>query len=229
MKRVILFILVLSLLIGCSSSKKQSIPHEQNQYEITGKILPKKLQKVNFDTRQNKQTIDRSLVYTAYFRIASLKPDSVHQKLIDLASEYHGYILVSEIDRTIIRIESKYLQNAEEQIEYLGKILKKTITATDVTDDYTDLQVRLENAMKSRDRYLSLLDKATLIPDILKIEKELERLNQSIDYLQGRINKLSHQITFATITVETSPELKPGVVGSLFIGIYKGVKWLFVR
>ena len=67
------------------------------------------------------------------------------------------------------------------------------------------------------------------ITEILKIEKELERLNNSIDYLEGKINRMSHQIKYATITVETSAELKAGIVGSFFTGIYKGVKWLFVR
>lgn len=215
-------ILLAFITIGCGALKQPDVPAESYAME------PAMQQQIDREKSSFSET-DRSLVYTAYFRISSLEPDSVHKKIISLSQKFEGYILESEIDKTTIRIKSKYLQEVVDFIEQTGDVIEKEIQGQDVTDKYLDLQVRLENTMKSRERYLALLDKADNINDILRIEKELERLNQKIDYLEGQIKQMSHQIEYATITVETSSEQKPGVVGSLFVGLYKGVKWLFVQ
>ena len=46
-----------------------------------------------------------------------------------------------------------------------------------------DLEIRLENAEKARNRYLELLDKAETVGEVLSVEKELERLNEKIDLI----------------------------------------------
>jgi hypothetical protein len=52
----------------------------------------------------------------------------------------------------------------------------KNIAGEDVTEEYRDLEIRLDSAEKTRQRYLELLNKAERVKEILKIEKELERL-----------------------------------------------------
>jgi len=99
----------------------------------------------------------------------------------------------------------------------------------DVTEEYRDLEIRLDSAEKTRKRYLELLNKAEKVDEILKIERELERLNGEIDLLKGKINRLTHLAQYATITVQTSNGVKKGVLGYAFYGVYSGVKWLFVR
>ncbi|MFM7854433.1 MAG: DUF4349 domain-containing protein, partial [Flammeovirgaceae bacterium] len=63
----------------------------------------------------------------------------------------------------------------------------------------------------------------------LKVEKELERLNGEIDLITGKLNRLSHLSDFSTIDVELVEQKKIGVLGYIGIGIYKAMKWLFVR
>jgi hypothetical protein len=83
--------------------------------------------------------------------------------------------------------------------------------------------------MKARERYLELLEKAENVQAALMVEKELERLNGEIDMLKGKINRLEHITEYSSITVYIKEKVKPGIIGYVFVGLYKGDKWLFVR
>ncbi|MBK6622314.1 MAG: DUF4349 domain-containing protein [Saprospirales bacterium] len=99
----------------------------------------------------------------------------------------------------------------------------------DVTDEYTDYQIRLDNARKARERYLELLAKAENVEAALKVEKELERLNETIDLLEGKMTRIDHLSEFSTITIALKERKNPGLIGYIGIGLYYSVKWLFVR
>ena len=178
---------------------------------------------------EEKAKIDRMIIYNAFLELIVEHPDSVSERISSIAKQYGGYLSASSNRRNQIRVKSENLEAAIADLSQMGKVKFKNIIGEDVTEAYTDFQIRLENAQKTRDRYLQLLDKAENIDDILKIEKELERLNQTIDLLKGKMNRINHLETFATITIDLFEENKPGVLGYVGVGLYSGVKWLFVR
>jgi hypothetical protein len=66
------------------------------------------------------------------------------------------------------------------------------------------------------------------VNDILSIEKELERINTEIEILEGRIKYAELSVTYSSITVRFKEKAKPGPLGWIFYGFYRGIKWLFV-
>jgi predicted nucleic acid-binding Zn-ribbon protein len=131
-------------------------------------------------------------------------------------------------NETSIRIPSTGFNSAIEDIEKLGEIIEKKLSGNDVTEQYSDPETRLDNAEKTRQRYLALLERAESMDEILRLEKELERLNIRIEMLKGKIERLSHLIHYCTITVKSFKEVEPGPVAYAFYQLYSGVKWLFV-
>jgi len=109
-------------------------------------------------------------------------------------------------------------------VSKLGTVIRKNINAQDVTEDYLDYQIRLENAKKSRDRYLELLARAANVTATLKVEHELERLNGIIDLYTGKIKRLEYYSEFSTLTVNLDRERKQGLIGYISVGLYKSVK-----
>jgi hypothetical protein len=105
----------------------------------------------------------------------------------------------------------------------------KNVYGKDVTDEYFDNEIRLDNANKARQRYLELLQKAENVATTLLIEKELERLNVEIDSLKGKLERMNHLTDFSTIEIYLEQKEKLGILGYVFIGLYKGIEWLFVR
>jgi hypothetical protein len=150
-------------------------------------------------------------------------------KVTQIAKKHNGYVLRTSKSNTTIRIVSDSLNVAMAEIGTYGKVKYKNISGTDVTDEFTDYQIRLENAERSRNRYLELLQKAVTVEEILKVEKELERLNGEIDLLKGKMSRIDHLVDYSTIDVYYQQKVKLGVLGYVFVGAYQTVKWLFVR
>lgn len=172
---------------------------------------------------------DRMLIYNANITIEAKNADILMSKVVQIAKKYNGYVLRLNKSNTTIRIISDSLNIAIAEIGTYGKVKYRNITGTDVTDEFTDYKIRLENAERSRNRYLELLQKAVTVEEILKVEKELERLNGEIDLLKGKMNRIDHLVSYSTIDVYYQQKVKLGVLGYVFVGSYKAVKWLFVR
>ena len=171
---------------------------------------------------------DRKMIYNASVSMTVKNPDSVNVHLVAIAKKYKGYVLNTGYSYTTIRVTADSLQQAIKEISKLGKVSYKSITGEDITDEYADLGIRLVNAQKARTRYLELLEKAANVDETLKVEKELERLNNVIDLLEGKMNRLNQLEQYSTITVNMQKKVKPGPVMFIFKYLFKGVKFLFV-
>lgn len=205
------------------------------QKQSTGYRYEAKTQQVNSNlfeggkTTSDSETIERKILFSTNLSLAVEIPDTANFLIEQIAKKYHGYVNEIGTYKTIIRVKSKHFEDAISEISALGKVQHKNMTGEDVTEEYLDYQIRLENAEKARQRYLELLKKAENVEATLKVEKELERLNEIIDLLKGRMNRIEHLSEFSTITIHLKERNKPGVLGYVGIGLYHSVKWLFVR
>ncbi len=171
----------------------------------------------------------KMLVYNANIGITVKNSDSTISQITRIAAEQKGYVVSKSNYQITIRIESEKLDGTVAQVSKLGKLTRKSVSTTDVSDNYADIKIRLDNAEKARTRYLELLAKAENVEAALKVEKELERLNTEIDQLRGQVIKMEHDVRFSTLTVNVNQKQKLGPLGYLFVGIGKGIGWLFVR
>lgn len=172
---------------------------------------------------------ERKVMFNAYLTLTVKCPDTANVYIEQIAKKYNGYVNQIGTYSSTIRVESDKLNDALKEIEALGRVDRKSISGQDVTDEYLDYEIRLENAQKARERYLELLEKAENVEAALKVEKELERLNETIDLLTGKMNRIDHLVQYSTITISLNEKKKPGVLGYVGMGLYYSVKWLFVR
>jgi hypothetical protein len=175
------------------------------------------------------RTVEKKVIYSSSVNLTVKIPDTTNVQLAQIAQKYKGYVQQSGTSMCVIRVEEKMLPMALDEISLLGKVTSKNMYGEDVTDQYADFGIRLENAEKARLRYLELLEKAENVQSALLVEKELERLNETIELLKGQMNRIDHLAAYSTITVYITEKKKPGVLGYVGIGLYKAVKWLFVR
>jgi len=173
--------------------------------------------------------VKRVIIYNASVDIKVKNTDTTLVRLKAIAIKHGGYATSLGNTYASIRVKAENLNAALADISALGKVTSKSVSGEDVTDQYYDFAIRLENAQKARTRYLELLAKAENVEAALKVEKELERLNGEIDLLEGKINRLKHLEEYSTVTVYIHQKKKLGILGYVSVGLYKGVKWLFVR
>ena len=227
-------LLLVSLILNCCSSSKRSV-YKSPAYSsgvsrsVTGTAGSNGTASDEEDWEtKNAQTADRKMIYDADITLIVKKTDTATSKVIKIARKYKGYVLNTGTNYTTIRVASDSLHFAIAEIEKIGKVKYQNLYAEDITEEYADLSVRLENAQKARTRYLELLAKATTVEETLKVEKELERLATEIDLLEGKINRLNHLTEYSTITITIQKKVTPGPIGFVFKYVFKGIKYLFV-
>jgi len=194
---------------------------------------------VAFNTDSNKVAVEsevdaipssgRVILFNANITIETDDTDALSSRITSLAATYGGYVVSTSSGLVVIRVQADKFDSAVEEIKKSDEDAEVRIFSEDVTGTFRDTQIRLDNKIKARDRYLELLKRAENVPAALEVERELERLNVEIEELKGQINRLSHLARYSTISVRIEEEVKPGPLGYLFYGTYRAVKWLFIR
>lgn len=145
------------------------------------------------------------LVYTAQLTMAVYQVEPGLDAVEKVARDVGGYLAVRGDRRIEIRVPREKFQQALRAIEGTGDVLHRDVRAEDVTDRYVDTESRLRNARSMRLRLQQLLERAQ-VKEAIEIEKELGRVTQEIEILEGKLKLLKDQIAFSTITVEYSPK-----------------------
>ena len=91
-----------------------------------------------------------------------------------------------------------------------GEIQYKEIEARDVTDQFIDLETRLENKRNYLLRYNDLLKQAKNVNEILEIEEKIRGLEEEIESTTGRLKYLSDLVDYSTLdlTISRKKEFK---------------------
>jgi len=121
---------------------------------------------------------------------------SVYDLSYDSTPRQEGYVTV--------RIPSENYTAFVKDIENLGDLSSKSITGTDVTEEYIDLEARLNNLQKQEKRLTEILNMSNTVEEVLSVEQELERVRGEIDSLTGRLQYLDNRIDFATINIRVT-------------------------
>lgn len=84
----------------------------------------------------------------------------------------------------------------------LGKVESVNSTAEDVGEEFVDLTARVANARRLEARLITLLDtRAGKLQDALAVERELSRVREEIERIEGRARYLSARAAMSTLTV----------------------------
>jgi hypothetical protein len=81
------------------------------------------------------------------------------------------------------------------------KIISKSVNADDITEQYYDVKIRLENERQVEKRYLELLGQARTVKDILDIEEKLGKVRQEIESKEGRLRYLDDRVNYSTLNL----------------------------
>ncbi|MDX1909002.1 MAG: DUF4349 domain-containing protein [Bacteroidia bacterium] len=217
-----LILLASIYLLACNTTRKAAPGPYRNLMQFNDYQL------IN-DDEVTPDTVMRKVVYRGEMSLTVKNREQTGASLARLAQQYHGYVQHSSLDQYVIRVESTHLAAAMDSIAYLGRVTHRATHADDITDGYRDDVARLQQTRQVRDRYLALLERAEKVEEILLIEKELERINREIESLQDKLARMDDQLRLSPITVDLQEQVKPGVIGYVFVGLYRGIEWLFVR
>ncbi len=102
-----------------------------------------------------------------------------------------------------LRIPNESYDPFIQQLEQgVGRLESKQITASDVSEEYVDLTVRLNNNMAYLEQYKQILSKAKTVEEILEVQEKIRKIEEEIESKKGRLRYLDHRIKYSTLQLE---------------------------
>jgi Domain of unknown function (DUF4349) len=146
----------------------------------------------------------RQIIYTADVNLLAFNVNSVIEQVRTIATQMGGYMTALERQSITVRIPAARFDELINQVSRMGEVLAKNIKAADVTEELRDLNIRLENAERTRQRLLDHLKDSNKMEDTLKIEAELARVTESVEVMKGRMRYLGDQVAYSTVRVNVN-------------------------
>lgn len=138
-------------------------------------------------------------------------------------------IYFSSCSVNIITFESDvsfFDEFVDELCDGVDKFDTKSIKVIDVTDEFVDTETRIENKKALEQKYITLLEKAKTIKEILEIENEINYLRLDIESAEAHLKSLSSQVAFSTLELyiyeETSEVTHKEEPENRFVKGFKG-------
>jgi hypothetical protein len=101
-----------------------------------------------------------------------------------------------------VRVPVENYEDLLVDVAEIGTVRQRDITATDVSEEYVDLQSRQRNLEAQERFYLGLLDRADDVSDAISIQQQLTGITEQLEQIKGRIAFLDDRTSFSTLTVE---------------------------
>ena len=174
---------------------------------------------------------NRKMIWNASMDLTVPKDRDVEpavEKARALAEGMGGYASSESTGGLVLRVPNPRLREAMSAIEKLGEVAEKHVSGDDVTSDYQDLEVRIENAKKFQERLRDLASKSATVEELLAVEKEQARVTTELEQLEARMRLMQSQTSLATLHLSVSKKVRPGPIGWVFVGAYRTVKWFFI-
>lgn len=155
--------------------------------------------------------LGRKVIQNARVELEVLSFQDTAQKITELASQGKGYVATSNSQKqangklrgeVVVKMLPQSLDLFLQKVRDLGELKNQTIGSEDVTKQYLDTDARLRNARVMEQRLVEMLKTNTgKVSDLLQVEKELGRVREQIEQMQGTLKFWDAQVQFATVTI----------------------------
>jgi hypothetical protein len=123
-----------------------------------------------------------------------------------------------------IRLPSSRFDEVVTGLKPIGRVESVNVNAEDVGEEFVDVTARVENAHKLEARLIEVLNTRTgKLKDVLDVEREIARVREEIERMEGRLRYLRARTSVSTFSItvhETYPVVgergSTSVIGDAF-------------
>jgi hypothetical protein len=124
----------------------------------------------------------------------------------------------------VLKIPAGRFDEAVNGLSPFGKVESVTVETQDVGEEFVDLTARTNNAKRLEERLLALLSNRTgKLEEVVNVERELARVREEIERIDGRLRYLKTRVAMSTLTISVHepvtilpPRVGPGVMTEAF-------------
>ena len=181
---------------------------------VTGSDIPTAEEVAKSAETPSPEVANRKLIRNATTQLEIASFDDAVQKITAFANEERGYVATTNSQKqangklrgnVVVKVLPENLDRFLQKLRGLGELKNQTLGTEDLTKAYFDTDARLKNAGVMEQRLIDMLKTKTgKVSDLLQVEKELGRVREEIEKMQGELKYWDSQVQFATVTISLS-------------------------
>ena len=213
MKNILSIIILTFLFVSCNQKQSDKVSYAMADMEMQEEVIPITRQEaINPSTplppENNQDVIKKKIIKDGRIGIQVDDLESSKSRIDTMIKNYGGYYDNESFNNSDwessynlkIRIPCENFEALINKIETgNGEVKYKEVEARDVTDQFIDLETRLQSKKNYLKRYNELLAKAQTVNDILEIEEKIRGIEEEIESTTGRINYLNDLVEYSTL------------------------------
>lgn len=159
---------------------------------------------------------NRKIIYTTWVELVVDEYQDFERRIVDLVEQHGGFVSNSDTDRRYndqqsgrwtVRVPIDQYSQFLNGVTSLGFAESRKENAQDVTEEYVDIEARIKNKRELESRVIKMLEERTgKLADVLEIERELSRIREEIERMEGRLRYLADRTSLATVTINCREE-----------------------
>lgn len=157
----------------------------------------------------------RMIIYRGTMQMQVVNPESALQSVSLLVKNHGGFIestTYQDDKRSLVvnlRVPVEKFFDMMDALPEIGIVQSRSIQASDVTAEFSDVQNRLKSARLLKERLERLMTLVKNVEEKVKILREINRLAQEIEILSARSKELSDRSSMSTIVLHLSARPQP--------------------
>lgn len=208
---VVWFLTAFLVLTGCGKGTNEAV-YDAVLAEEAYKMAPEMMQnRFASDAGGNAvEEIERKLIKTGNLTFETKNIDSSKRIITAAVEKYNGYISSDDnytspdrISGTlVIRIpDDSFDSFIIDATSGVKRFDNRSVNVSDVTEQFIDINARLNTKKELEKRLLELLDNTSSVSEIIEIEKQLGDLRSEIESIEGRLKYLENQVSYSTVSI----------------------------
>lgn len=166
------------------------------------------------DVKEN-DTISRKIIKNGEMRIQVGDVHKAQIQVNEVLKKNNAYIQNEQFENTdrnenlnlTIRVPHKSFEALITSFsDGVGSVLSKNIYSNDVTEEYTDVSIKLANKKIYLDKYRDMLKSAANTKDMLEIQEKIRALEDEIDVAEGRLRFIDDRVNYSTLDLSLYKE-----------------------
>ncbi|MFS4470478.1 DUF4349 domain-containing protein [Chryseobacterium sp. T20] len=167
------------------------------------------------DTQKKTDTISKKIIKNGEMKIQVGDIKKTQNQVNEIIKKNNAYIQKEEFQNTdmddnlslIIRVPHKNFDALINSFsDGVGTVLSKNISSNDVTEEYTDVAIKLANKKIYLEKYRDMLKKAATTKDMLEIQENIRELEDEIDVSEGRLRFIDDRVNYSTLNLNLYKE-----------------------
>jgi hypothetical protein len=155
------------------------------------------------------QRVDQKIIYSADVELAVESFTGIPDQVVAVVKKFDAYVADSQLAGSSgenrrgtwkIRVPVARFDEFINAAKGLGEVIKVGTSSRDVSEEYYDVDARIRNKTKEEERLLQLLEERPgKLEDVIAIERELSRVREELERMQGRMRVLADLTSLTTV------------------------------